>query len=190
MKLIEPYVNWVQLDVADGTFTKNTTWHNAKDLSFLETPLKIELHLMIDNIERRIEEWLLPNVQRVIFHISAASNPGFVITKCWEKEKEAGIAVGPDESLVSALQYKDEIRFYQILAVHPGLAGQELLPESFERIKELKKICPSCIIEVDGGMNEETAKKAVEAGADIICSASYIFNSDNIKQAIEKLRSI
>ncbi len=170
-------IKWAQIDVADGTFTKNTIWHNSRDLAFLQMPLKIELHLMLDNMERRIEDWLSPNVHRIIFHISATNDSDFIIKKCREAGKEVGIAIGPDESLAQAMEYKDKVDMFQILAVKPGLPGQEAQEEVFERIKEVRKFCPSCIIEVDGGMNKDTIKKAVEAGANIIVAANAIFSA-------------
>ncbi len=188
VKLVEPFVEWVQIDAADGTFTKNTIWHNPEDLAFLETPLKIELHLMLDKMEKRIEDWLLPNVHRIVFHINAANDPDFVIEKCHEAGKEAGIAVGPNESLVKALEHKEKADMFQILDVYPGLSGAEIVKNAFERIGELREFCENCIIEVDGGMNKETAPKAVEAGANIIAVASAIFNAENIGEAIKNLQ--
>ena len=177
IKLVEPYVSWVHLDVADGTFTKNTTWHNASDLNFLETPLNIEVHLMISNVDRRINDWLIPKVKRIFFHLSASNDPDFVIEQCKKNNIEAGIAISPDESWTKAAHFKGKVNIFQILRVHPGPAGQKATEETFERIKEMRKFCPSCIIEVDGGMNMETAKKAREAGADIIVAANYIFSA-------------
>lgn len=182
-------VNWIQIDAADGTFTKNTIWHNPEDLAFLKTDLKIELHLMLDNIERRIEDWLVPNARRIIFHISAANDLDFIIEKCREAGKEVGIAIGPDESLVRAMEYRDKVDMFQILSVYPGKAGAEMAEGAFERISELRGFCEHCIIEVDGGMNKETAKKAVEAGADIIAAASAIFSAKDVKNAIKELKS-
>jgi len=187
IKLIEPYVDWVHLDIADGTFTKNTTWHNAKDLNFLETSLNIEVHLMINDIDHRINEWFVSGVKRIFFHLGASHDPDFVIEQCKKNNIEAGIAISPDESWTKPAHFKGKVNIFQILGVHAGPAGQKATEETFERIKEMKKFCPSCIIEVDGGMNEETVKKAREAGADIIVAASAIFNSNNIEKAIHAL---
>ncbi len=187
LRAVEPFVEWAQIDAADGTFAKNSIWHNPQDLAFLRTPLKIELHLMIGKMERRIDDWLAPGVHRIIFHIDATNDPDFVIEKCREAGKEVGIAIGPDESIVKAMKYKDRVDMFQILAVRPGFAGQEAREEAFSRIKEVRKFCPSCIIEIDGGMNKETAKKAVEAGANIVASASAIFSREDIGKAIEEL---
>jgi len=196
IKLVEPFTQWVQFDVADGTFTKNTIWHNAQDLSELETSLNIEVHLMINNIDRRIKDWLLLNtcpvkggVKRIIFHLSAAKDPDFVINEIKKAGKEAGIAVGPDESLSKAMHYRGKVDMFQILGVCPGMPGQKIEEETFERIKEVRKFCPSCIIEVDGGVNKENAKKLGEAGADILAAATAIFNG-NIEKNIKELKNV
>lgn len=188
IKIVEPYFSWVHLDVADGTFTKNMLWHNASDLMPLDTKLKIEAHLMIDNVEKKIDEWLAPNVARVIFHLGGSKNSDFVIEKCRKQKIEVGVSVAPDESLSQALTYKNKVNFFQILGVRPGLPGQKTLEETYERIREVRKICPSCIIEVDGGMNKETIPMAIAAGANIIVAASAIFNGGNIKENIEEIK--
>ncbi len=188
VKLVEPFVEWVQIDAADGTFTKNTIWHNPEDLAFLETPLKIELHLMLDKMERRIGDWLLPNVHRIIFHISATNDPDFVIKKCKEAGKQVGIAVGPSESFVKAMGYRKKVDLFQILDVYPGLSGSEIVESSSKRTSELRDFCGECIIEVDGGMNKKTVKVAVDGGANIIVAASAIFGAEDVGKAIEELK--
>lgn len=187
-RMIEPYVSWVHLDVADGTFTKTVTWHEPADLLSLETSLNIEVHLMINNIEERLDNWLIAPVKRIFFHLNASRAPDFVIEKIKEAGKEPGIAISPDESWTKAAHFKGKVNIFQILGVHPGPAGQKATKETFERIKEMRKFCPSCIIEVDGGMNKETIKQSKEAGADIIVAASAVFDNKDIEKAIEELK--
>lgn len=202
IKLVEPYVDSIHIDVADGTFTKNTIWHNPSDLMSLDTSLYIEVHLMLNDIDNKISDWLTcpersrgtTSVKRIIFHLNGAAHPDFVISEIKKAGKGAGISISPDESVEEALKYKDKVNFFQILGVHPGLAGQKTLESTFDRIKEVRKVCEHCIIEVDGGMNKETAKRAVDAGADIIAAASAIFSAKggpasgwNIKKNIEEL---
>lgn len=191
IRLIEPYFSWVHLDIADGTFTKNTLWHNLVEFAQIETELNLELHLMIDKVEEKIDHWLNPSVKRIFFHIGASRDPGFVIDRCHKNKTEAGIAVSPDESIAQALAYKNKTDLFQILGVRPGLPGQKMDENTLEKIKEVRKFCPSCIIEVDGGMNKETIPKAVSAGANIIAAASAIFDSGkSIKEAIEELKNV
>ena len=204
IKLIEPHVSWAHLDIADGTFTRNTLWHNLMELALIETELNLEIHLMIDRVEEKIDHWFNPSVKRIIFHIGGTKDAGFVIDRCHKNKTEAGIAIGTDESIAKALAYKNKADFFQILAVKPGLPGQKMDDSAFERIREVRKFCPQCIIEVDGGMNKETIPRAIEAGADRIVAASAIFDSSDalvgaptsrrsgkdIKEAIEELKNV
>lgn len=189
-------IEWVQVDVADGTFAKNTLWHNPKDLEDLQTKLKLEFHLMVSEPEKRISDWLGMGsafgngdhgLRRIIFHLAASKDPDFVISRCLDYGKEAGIAIGPDESLVKAIAYKDRVKFFQILSVHPGLPGQEMLPDTFDRIKELRQACPDCDIEVDGGVNLENASHLISSGANILAAASAVFKGD-VAENIAELR--
>ncbi len=214
---VEPYSDWIHLDVADGTFTKNTLWHNAFDLASLETALKLEIHLMILNPEERINDWITEKVKRIIFNLESSKSPNTIIKKCRENNIEVGISIGPDTSLAKLHSYLDKIdpvrntffqtllkRFFtksiggkvsngvdvvQILSVYPGLSGQKFIQDSLEKIRALNSNFRKYKIEVDGGMNYETAKLVKDAGADIIVSVSYIFSGD-IKERINKLKSI
>ena len=187
IRLIEPYSKWAHLDVADGTFTKNTIWHNASDFNKLQTSLSIEVHLMINNVEKRIENWLLPNIKRIIFHSEAVDNPDFIINKIHEAGKEAGISINPETSWTRLQPYFNKIDLIQLLSVHPGLAGQEFDEEVLHKIEEVRKNCSDCIIESDGGMNLSTIPKAVVAGANIIVAASAIFKNNEIEKNINDL---
>ncbi len=188
IKMVEPYVQWLHLDVADGTFAKNTIWHNAGDLRGLDTPLLIEVHLMINDVERRVSDWFLPNIKRIIFHLEAAKDVDFVIAKCREAGKEVGLAINPETSWTRLFPYFGKANMFQILGVRPGLAGQKINEEVLRKIEEVRKNCPSCIIEADGGMNKDTAPKIARAGANLIAAASAIFKDNNIEKNIKELK--
>lgn len=189
VRLVEPYVSWVHLDVADGSFTDITIWHNPKDLLELRTPLFIEAHLMIDHIDERIHAWLETNIQRIIFHREASEDPDIVIETCRASDIQAGIAIRPDTPVDMVFPYLSKIDLVQTLAVVPGPAGQKFQPGMLAKVTALRSACPTtCRLEVDGGINAETAHAAVEAGADTLAAASFIFNASDIKQAIENLR--
>lgn len=188
IKLVESYAKWLHLDVADGTFTKNTVWHNADDLQGLDASLLIEVHLMINDVEKRVVDWFLPVIKRIIFHLEAVKDADFIIAKCREAGKEAGIAINPETSWTRLYPYFGKADMFQILGVRPGLAGQKFNEEVLRKIEEVRKNCQNCIIESDGGMNEETALKAVQAGANLIAAASAIFN-DNIEESFRRLKS-
>jgi|SRR3989344_5746567 len=188
IKLIEPHVAWVHLDVADGTFTPNTIWHNAADLLTLETQLLIEVHLMIADMDTRWLEWVGSKVSRVIFHEEAAHDPMLVLRKIKEAGKEVGVAIRPETGWEKLSPFLDKADLVQMLAVPPGQAGQKFRPEILEKIKHIREAAPRAIIEVDGGVNLETGRKCAHAGANILVSANYIFNASDIGKAIEELK--
>ena len=198
IKLVEPYaegpdkggIRWVHLDIYDGTFTPYTAWHNASDLLNLETKLLVEVHLMVSDMDIRWQDWILPKVERVVFHLEASHDPIFVIDKIREANKKVCLAINPATAWQMLEPFVPYVDLVQTLAVPPGHAGQEFRPEILDKIKHIRQAHPNVIIEVDGGITPEIGKKCVEAGANILVSANYIFNSPDIKKAIKELRNL
>ena len=157
LKLVEPLTKWAHLDVSDGVFTKYVSWHEPKDLVGFKTKLKLEVHLMIDQPEREIEEWLIKPVNRVIFHQEATKEHQFLINKIHEAKKEAGIAIKPDTPWLKLFPYINKVDIFQLLAVSPGPSGQEFSEEIFHKIGHIRHVAPHAIIEIDGGVNKSVA---------------------------------
>ncbi|MBI4120611.1 MAG: hypothetical protein HY454_04065 [Parcubacteria group bacterium] len=189
IRLVESFADWVHIDVADGTFTPNTLWHNPLDLVGFETPAKLEVHLMEDRPEERIEAWLIKPVKRIVVHYEATHDIDFVFHQCWQARMEVGIAVNPHTSWTCLKPFIGRAHLFQILAVHPGKAGQEFEAHNLSKIKHLRASCPECKIEVDGGMTPAAAEACIKAGANIIVSASYIFDHPSPKMAMRELLS-
>lgn len=188
IKRIEPYVQWCHFDVTDGLFSAHETWRDPADLSQLRTSLKAEVHLMVQNPENILDKWLVRPVKRVIVHLEAVSDIDLIIQKCHKKGIEIGLAINPETPWEKLEPWLDKVDMVQVLTVHPGPSGQEVnWPEMLQKVMHIRKSCPSCTIEVDGGVNPESAKKAAEAGAIILVSGAYIFNSNSVKEAIETL---
>ena len=187
IRTVEPHIQWVHLDIADGTFTENTLWHDSRDLVGLETQPKIEVHFMIARPEERIGEWLLPCIKRVIVHHETVRDIDFLMARCQEEDVELGVAIATDTPWTVLKPYIGKVNFFQILAVHPGFTGQQFQEHNYDKIRHLRELCPACDIEADGGINPKTAKKCIEAGANILAAASAIFGQDDIKRAIEQL---
>jgi len=189
IKKVEPYVKWVHLDVTDGVFSKHLTWHDPRDLTALDTKLNIEVHLMVEEPEKIIEQWLIEPVKRIIVHLEAVSKMEFLITKCREAGTEIGLAINPETFWGKLEPWFGKVDLFQILAVHPGPSEQQIAEDTFDKIAHLRKSCPKCIIEVDGGINLATAKKAVGCGASLLVAGAYIFNHPSPKMAIRELKA-
>ena len=196
IKKIKEISDWVHLDIADGIFTFNKTWNNPLKWKNSLTKLNLEVHLMVENPESVIEDWLKAGAKRVIFHWEAVKikqNPEEIISKILElKEKyniEIMMAICIETGLEEIKPFLEKFNYFQILAVFPGPSGQKFLWPAFDKIKQLKELKPNAIIEVDGGINPETLKKIKEVGAEIAVSGSYIFNNKNknFKEAFAEL---
>lgn len=187
IRYIEPFTRWVHLDVADGTFTPNTLWHNPLDLVGFDTPLAVEVHLMEDCPEERVEAWLLRPVSRLIVHYEATRDLDFVVRKCRNDGVEVGLAINSHTSWTRLLPYAKQVDLLQILAVHAGISGQEFERHNLSKIKHLRASCSDCRIEVDGGVTPAVAGECVQAGANILASAGYVFNHPSPKMAIKEL---
>lgn len=168
---------WIHIDVADGIFTPNKTWNNPDDLANLKTKLKLEVHLMVEKPEQQIENWLKVGVKRLVIHLEAFTEPNFILSEVKKYNAEIVLSANPVTSADAISLYLGSFDFFQILAVDPGLAGQKFQEKVLEKIKFLRSRNPAVKIEIDGGIDLITAKIVKASGADIIVSASYIFNN-------------
>ena len=193
---IIPAGGLIHIDVTDGKFTANVTWGNPKELQDLLTNYKLlianfEVHLMVNNPEEVIEDWAKTRlVGRAIVHLEAMRDPEFILSRCQKYGLEPMLAINPETDVKNLEPYLDKFPAFRILAVKPGLAGQKFNPEVINKIQFLKERAANAKIEVDGGINPETAKICKDAGANILISASYIFENKNPKAALEELSKV
>ncbi len=191
MEIIAPFTDWIQIDVSNNTFSPHITWSNPQDLLTIQNSLNIEVHLMIADPENTLEEWLkIPNIKRVIIHYEATNNIEKNLEIAKKYGKELGLAVNPETSWELLTKYLDRIKFIQLLAVNPGLAGQEFHLRILDKIRTLRDYKKNVIIEIDGGVNLNVAKLVKEAGADIINSSSFIFKNPDIPGIVRALKEI
>jgi len=189
IKLVEPYVDWVQLDVMDGKFVNNLTWTNPNDLKSLNTNLNLEVHLMINNPEEAIDDWIESGVKRIIIHYESTDKHKEIIEKVKRAGLEIGLAINPETSIEVIDEFYKDIDLVLIMSVNPGFGNQDFLNESVDKIRQLRERYKNVNIEVDGGVNLETAPNVIKAGANILISGSAIFKSNNIEETIKKLKN-
>jgi ribulose-phosphate 3-epimerase len=188
IKAVENYVDWIQLDIMDGIFVNNKTWDNPIDLKKIKTKAKLEAHLMVQNPEEIIDEWL-KNVDRVIIHFeSKIEDLENLIKKVHSRRKQIGLAINPETNCKVIAPFLENIDLVLFMAVQPGWGGQVFESETLDKIKALREIWPKGNIGVDGGVDDKNAKQIFSAGANLLCVGNYIFRSKDIKQTIEGLK--
>jgi len=190
VKKAEPYVDWVQLDVMDGQFVENSTWNKPADLKKLETKVKLEAHLMIKNPEGYLDKWIKSGVKRIIIHFESTTHPGEIIEKIKKAGLGVGLAINPETPIEKVDDFIDQLDLVLVMTVFPGRGGQLLIEETLDKIKKLREKYKNVNIEVDGGINMETAPKVIQAGANLLASGTAIFNSKDIEKTIQALKQI
>lgn len=193
IKLIEKHgADWVHIDVMDGHFVPNITIGVpvVKSLKKI-TNLLLDVHLMIENPDKYTEPFAKAGADILTFHYEAVSENKIIeiIDKIKSYNMKAGISIKPKTKPQVLLPYLNKVDMVLIMTVEPGFGGQEFMPDCAEKIKFIKENSPSdMIIQVDGGINDKTGKICKDLGANSLVAGSYIYNSKDIKQAINLLK--
>ena len=194
-KLEKNGVKFLHLDIMDGKFVENKTfdYQYIKELR-KHSNMIFDTHLMIMNPEQLIEEYIDSGSDYITFHIEATNQVCDIIEKIKGCNKKVGISIKPNTSLSSILEYLPFIDLVLVMSVEPGKGGQSFMSNSLPKIKELKELKEvnnyKYLIEVDGGINNETALLVKEAGVDLIVVGSYLVKQTDLKKAILDLTNI
>ena len=190
IKSIEPFADWIQIDVMDGHFVDNLSF-GAPVVDDIDTKLKIDVHLMVENPADRVEEFLKAGAQHITFHAEAVKNSDqrkALIEAIKAGGATAGIAINPETDLSEIDDCVDQVDLLLVMSVHPGFGGQEFIDDVLVKVREARSKRPELMIQMDGGVDDKTAPKCIEAGANNLVSGSFIFGSENREQAIVSLR--
>lgn len=186
--LVSPYVDTIQIDLCDGKLVPNTTFSEPDRFKEIIKDKTFELHVMISEPGEIVDRWIDVGFKRIVAHVEGLTEPMDFLTHVKERSVVVGMAVDFDTKVSILENYLDFLDFVLVMTVRSGFSGQEFDMQMLDKIKWLREKRPNLDIEVDGGINLETAKAAKEAGANILVSTSYIFNG-NVKENIERLKN-
>ncbi len=170
----------LHIDVMDGHFVPNLSMGPAIVRSLRAvTRLPLEVHLMVEDPARFFDPFLASGADSLIFHHEVVPDPRPLAQRLHQLGKKAGVAIKPDTPVEAMASYLREIDLALCMTVYPGFAGQKFLPESPERIRQLRQLInrlnPACELEVDGGIDRVTAPVVIEAGATVLVAATAVF---------------
>lgn len=190
--------DYFHIDVMDGEFVKNNTVDlMRKYTEYIKqiSNTKIEVHLMVKDVLNYVKAYIDMGVSCIIFHIEACKNENEIaeiLSYIKENNTQVGIAINPNTSIEKVYQYLPYIHRILVMSVEPGKGGQEFIENSLNKIKDLNKFIYEngyeVDIEVDGGINDKTAKSVIDAGTNILVAGSFIANATNYKEAIDSLK--
>ena len=188
--------DWIHVDVMDGHFVPNLTMGPPIIKTLRKyTKLPFDVHLMISPVHKYIKDYADAGADIITIHPEATKDLKSSIEHIKSLNKKVGVSLNPESKINLITDLLNEIDLVLIMSVNPGFGGQKFMPEVLGKIKELKKIRDqknlNFDIEIDGGINFDNNKLAIEAGANILVSGTTIFKNNNgdIKKNIDLLKS-
>jgi len=184
----------IQIDVMDGHFVPNITMGPLVVAAVRRcTSLPLEAHLMITNPQEFVEDFAMAGADVIIVHQEVCPHLHRVIQQIKTAGKQAAVALTPSTPVFLLEDILSLLDMVLIMTVNPGFGGQEFIPETLPKIARIRHMLDQrdlrCDVEVDGGIHEGTAAKAVSAGANLLVAGSAVFNnSESVAQAMERLR--
>lgn len=186
--------DYMHLDVMDGAFVPNITF-GAPVIKAVRgfTDVPFDVHLMIDNPLKYIDDFVNAGADIITFHVEAKSDIRATIEKIKSCGVKAGLVIKPNTPAEAVYPYLKDIYMVLIMTVEPGFGGQSFMEDMLPKVSEIREEAErqgvSIVIEADGGINEKTIGKCSEAGIDICVSGTGVFKAENAKEAIERLRA-
>lgn len=191
--------DYIHVDVMDGHFVPNISY-GAVVMKSLEgkTNLPFDVHLMIENPDDFLEDFLTPNTEYITVHQEACPHLHRTVQHIKSLGVKAGVSINPATTLATLDFILDDVDMVLVMSVNPGFGGQKFIPSALEKIRELAEIRRAeeldFEIEIDGGVNLDNVQEIASAGTDIIVAGSAVFKTADIeettKQFVKKIRSV
>jgi ribulose-phosphate 3-epimerase len=195
VKLVEPHVDLIHMDVMDAHFVPPLTIGPPVIAALRRhTALPLHAHLQVESPEALFEDLAEAGTDAVTFQVEPAEDPAPLIRKAAATGVRVGLALGPPTPFERASAHLDEIDDLIVLTVHPGWAGQPFRPETLDKVEaartEIDRRGLDVDVHVDGGVNAQTVRRCVDAGADVVAAASAIFGAADPAHAARELRGL
>lgn len=185
-------VNYIHIDFIDGNFVvgKKIPFRKLKKISKVSSK-RLDVHLMTNKLKKYIKKFALLNCEYITFHVEVGKNIEKYINLVHSYGIKCGLAINPDTEIELLKPYLPMIDMVLVMSVVPGYGGQKFIPQTVDKVKELKKYLVEnelkVIVSIDGGINDTTVKK-VKKDVDMIVSGSYITSSNDFQEKINSLR--
>lgn len=194
VKLHNAGADFIHIDVMDGEFVPNITFGMPVIKAIRNKTDKVfDVHLMINNPQRYIDEFIAAGADIITLHYEAERHLDRAIQYIKSKGVKAAVALNPATPTVVLKDIIADLDMVLIMSVNPGFGGQKFIPYSLDKIKEVKEMSikannPNILIQVDGGVDKNNVKDVIEAGANVIVAGSAVFGDGNIEENIKALR--
>ena len=185
--------DYLHVDIMDGMFVPNITFGQGMVSAIKRVAsVPLDVHLMIEKPERYIEEFAAAGADIITVHLEATVHLNRTLQQIKDCGVKAAVSINPHTPIENIINVLDMVDMVLIMTINPGFSGQKFIENTLEKITQLKKIIDekgyNIDIEVDGGINEKTAKKVVAAGANVLVAGSFVYGATDTKKAIQLLK--
>ncbi len=187
--------DWIHVDVMDGHFVPNLTFGAMMVRAVKRiTPLPVDAHLMVREPEKFLEDFAAAGAQYITIHQEACLHLDRTLHHIQQLGCKAGVSINPATPLETIEYVLSFVDLVLVMSVNPGFGGQSFIPYSLQKIRRLaemrKAMNASFLIEVDGGINPQTARDVLQAGADVLVAGNAIFGAEDIARACTELKAV
>ncbi len=191
----ESEADFIHCDIMDGVFVPNISFGMSIVQHVKRVAAKpLDVHLMIIDPDKYIEEFARAGATYLTVHYETCTHLHRTISYIKEQGIKPSVCLNPHTPVTCLENIISEIDMVLLMSVNPGFGGQDFIPHTIKKVKELKKLIeqnnPGCLIEVDGGVNYETGRLLLEAGTDVLVAGSFIFSSEDPAETIAKMKRL
>ncbi|MBP3704323.1 MAG: ribulose-phosphate 3-epimerase [Clostridia bacterium] len=181
--------DWLHLDIMDGHFVPNISF--GPDVVRALRPVSelfFDVHLMLSHPKQYIEKFVQAGAELITFHVECEDDIAETIAEIKKHGVKAGLSVKPGTPVEALYPYLDDLYLVLVMTVEPGFGGQKFMADQMGKLRTLREKCPGLVLEVDGGVNRETALLCRDAGADVLVAGTSVFRAADIPAEIRALR--